>query len=407
MEKKWIRQTENAIRFLEEMNPAQLPVDRTLAGIFRNNRQFGSRDRQFYHTAVFAYYRYAGWLRFLPEDWKLRLAAALGTELPNPMPPAGQYLLEQMFPDISSDQLLNLTKPERFRLLTGKNVSESDLIPDWAGQALAGDVSRCLLTSRSPLWVRVADGMEQRAETQWRNAGLNFSVHPRIPNAYRFPNDRIRFDSFPVWKDGLMEMQDFSSQCIGLAAGAEPGEHWLDPCAGGGGKTMQLAAMMQGRGTVTVHDIRSFKIDTLLKRAERSPFRNMIRRSNTFSPAGKLFDGVLLDAPCSSSGRWRRDPDARWTKTANDLEEIAELQYELLVRASESVRPGGKLIYGTCSMFHKENSLVAERFLEEFGNKFEPCLFASPHTGEMVWQLQTFPADADCDGSFVAAFRRK
>ncbi len=406
---KWQRQAENALLILREMKPEQTPADRMLAAFCKKNHKFGSRDRHFFHLAVFAYYRYSGWLRFLPDELPLRLAAALFTELPDPMPPAAQYLLETYLPAEFAqwENWKDLPKNKRFELLSQRAVTERDLIPDWAVDFCgAENVEKLCLTSRSPLWVRVADGAEETAEAQWRAAGLQFTRHPAIANAYRFPNERIRFDEFPLWKSGLMEMQDFSSQCIGLAAEAKPGEHWFDPCAGGGGKTMQLAAMMRGKGKITVYDIRDFKIDVLLERAARSPFRNMIRRKQ--NPANpELFDGVLLDAPCSSSGRWRRTPDSRWIKNPEEIAAIAELQYELLEKAAASVRPGGKLVYGTCSVFKMENSGVAERFLAEHGDEFEPGSFTSPHTGEQVSMLQTYPADADCDGSFAAVFRRK
>ncbi len=402
---KWQSQAENALLILKEMQPEKIPADRMLATFCKKNHKFGSRDRHFFHLAVFAFYRYSGWLRFLPEDPALRLAAALLTELPDPMPPAALYLAGTYFPNLPPESLADLTKPERFHILSGRTVTEADLIPDWAVRLTGRErIKDLLLTSRSPLWVRVADGAEETAEQQWRSAGLQYRKHPRISNAYAFPNERIRFEDFPIWKSGLMEMQDFSSQCIGLAAEAKEGEHWFDPCAGGGGKTMQLAAMMRGKGKITVHDIRTFKIDTLMERAARSPFRRMIQRKTA---ENVLYDGVLLDAPCTSSGRWRRSPDSRWVKTEQEAAETAELQYELLVKAAESVRPGGKLVYGTCSVFALENRLVAERFLAEHGDEFECGSFASPHTGEKISMLQTYPADADCDGSFAAVFRRK
>lgn len=410
--RKWQTMAENAVRILETVHAARnrdgVPADRTLAKICRSDRRFGSRDRQFFHLAVFAFYRWSGWLRHLPgNDLRTQLAAALLLESPDPMPPAGAFLAENCFP---GTDLAGCTTPEmRFKALCGLDMTDTDLVPLWASQALAEGAERGFLPflrTRSPLWVRVVPGAEAQAEAEWINAGLVFERHKTITNAYRFPNDRIRFDSMKLWKDGLMEMQDLSSQCIGLAAGVRPGEHWFDPCAGGGGKTLQLASLLRSSGSVTVHDIRSFKLDVLQERAGRTPFGSLIRRTEQFVP-GTLFDGVLLDAPCSSSGRWRRDPDSRWLHTESPLPEITALQYDLLCKAAKSVKPGGKLIYGTCSVFAAENKELAQRFLSEHDKEFEPMLFTCPFTGRSVSMLQTFPGDGDCDGSFAAAFRRK
>lgn len=265
-----------------------------------------------------------------------------------------------------------------------------------------------MLITRSPLWVRIVPGKENAVLKEWTDAGLIFERHARIGNAFRFANARTRFENFSTWKNGWFEMQDFSSQCIGNTANASTGEHWFDPCAGGGGKSLQLAAAVGKNGSVSVYDIRSFKLDVLEERAARTPFARQIIRQDQF-PENGAFDGVLIDAPCSSSGRWRRNPDARFSTKADIITAVNQIQWDLLKRCARLIRPGGRLVYGTCSVFAQENALTAKRFSEEFARDFEPMPFLSPHTGEMIpdGMLQTFPADADCDGSFVAVFRRK
>jgi len=417
--RKWRTQADNCRAVLNRVRAALaegMPADRTLAAICRENRFYGSRDRQFFRKTVFAYFRWLGWLnaspfRDAPEP--LRMLAALTADGCDGgvLPPAALVWAGGDDPEKWTAAAALPTPEERFAAVSGVVPPDAALIPAPAVKLLAEGAETGFLPflkTRSPLWVRAVPGAESRVAEEWRNAGLTFEAHPRIINAFRFPNDSIRFDSFDGWKRGLFEMQDFSSQCIGLACCAEEGENWLDPCAGGGGKSLQLAAAVGKSGSVTVGDIRTYKLDVLERRAARTPFAGRFRRAADV-PAGTLFDGVIADVPCSSSGRWRRNPDARWTGTEERISEITETQYNILEEYARFVKPGGKLVYGTCSVFAAENRLLAQRFLAEHGSEFEPVPWISPHTGALLpdGMLQTFPADAGCDGSFAALFRRK
>lgn len=414
---KWYTQAKNCLSVLERVCAALdngSPVDRTLANIYRQNRCYGSRDKQFFYLVIYAYFRWRGWLKkaYSAADVPLeqQLLAALAAEGADPLP-MGALPWAERYGKIT-EALRLPTAAERFEYFSSCPVSDPDLIPDTALRSLApGGETRFVpfLKTRSPQWVRVVADHLEEVTAQWRENGLTYQRHALISNAFCFFNERVRFDNMTTWQRGFFEIQDFSSQCIGLAAAAKAGEHWFDPCAGGGGKSLQLADQVGRKGTVSVYDIRDFKLDTLQKRADRTPFGKRIRREKSFSPEGKLFDGVLLDAPCSSSGRWRRDPESRWSGVEHKITEITDLQYDLLCKAAKSVRPGGVLIYGTCSVFAEENELLIKRFLSEHGDLFSPEAFPSPHTGEMVknGMLQTFPADSDCDGSFAARLRKK
>lgn len=414
---KWYTQAKNCLLVLQQVLAALengSPVDRTLSGIYRENRCYGSRDKQFFYLVIYAYFRWLGWLKkaFPANNAPLeqQLLAALAAEGTDPLPQGAMPWAEQ-FPAIQ-DALDRKTAEERFAQFTSCPVCAEDLIPESAKKALApGGSERFIpaLKTRSPQWVRVVPGCEEKVLQEWQDAGLTAHKHPVIVNAFCFFNERVRFDNMKTWQQGLFEMQDLSSQCIGLAANVKEDEHWFDPCAGGGGKSLQLASLVGKHGSVSVYDIRDFKLNTLQRRADRTPFGNRIKREKMFSPAGKLFDGVLLDAPCSSSGRWRRDPESRWSGVEEKLPEITDLQYDLLCKAAKNVKPGGVLIYGTCSVFEAENEKLIARFIQEHGNDFALEAFPSPHNGKMIecGMLQTFPADSDCDGSFAARLRRK
>ncbi|MEN3338344.1 MAG: rRNA (cytosine967-C5)-methyltransferase [Acidobacteriota bacterium] len=171
----------------------------------------------------------------------------------------------------------------------------------------------------------------------------------------------------PAADDGLFVVQDESSQLVGLLTAAIPGERILDACAAPGGKTTAMAAAMGNRGLIVATDLRGRRVD-LLARAVRAAGAACVRvvraDASGVLPFGPVFDCVLLDAPCSGLGTLRRDPDIRWRRSEASLEGLAATQLSMLERGAEVLRPGGRLIYATCSSEPEENELVLSRFLE-------------------------------------------
>ena len=151
-----------------------------------------------------------------------------------------------------------------------------------------------------------------------------------------------------------------------MACMARPGERWWDVCAGGGGKTLQLAGMMQRRGTILATDIRAYKLEDLKRRAARAAYPNIrcAEWNGEAPPRGKkgMFDGVLIDAPCSSSGRWRRNPTDAGARPRNGVEELPEFRSRILEAACAGVKPGGVLVYATCSLFEREDERIVQGF---------------------------------------------
>jgi len=175
-------------------------------------------------------------------------------------------------------------------------------------------------------------------------------------------------------KKGLIEIQDLASQHLGAAVDAYPGMAVWDVCAGGGGKTLQIASQMQNRGVLYASDIRDYKLDELKLRARRAGFHNIRRfvydAEKQVEPTHEVrnaggFHRILVDAPCTASGTLRRNPDVRFRIMPDDPEKFAALQLKLLTAVHGYLRPGGKLIYATCSVFRSENEDVVEEFMAQ------------------------------------------
>lgn len=179
------------------------------------------------------------------------------------------------------------------------------------------------------------------------------------------------------YRAGHIEIQDLASQQIARAVDVKPGDKVWDCCAGAGGKTLAIAAQMHNRGVVVATDLHAFKLEEIKRRAKRAAFFNIRAfpwdgQSGLRLPAEVArqggFDRVLVDAPCSSSGTWRRNPDARWHFAPQQMNELLQLQQQLLHQAAASVRNGGYLIYATCSWCVAENEAQVQTFLQDHDN---------------------------------------
>jgi len=226
----------------------------------------------------------------------------------------------------------------------------------------------------------------------------------------------------PAFRDGLIEVQDEGSQLVALLVGAAPGMQVVDYCAGAGGKTLAIAARMENKGRIVACDVSEGRLERSATRLRRAGVHNVERRPIDAEGrkwlkrnAGK-FDRVLVDAPCTGTGTWRRNPDGRWTLQPIDLEELPPKQGEILDAAAKLVRPEGRLVYATCSLLPQENERVIEGFLqahpdfealpveavwgETVGTKF-------PDDARAGTSLRLTPARHGTDGFFAAVLRRK
>ena len=191
----------------------------------------------------------------------------------------------------------------------------------------------------------------------------------------------------PLADGGLFFVQDEASQLVGEFAAARPDEYVLDACASPGGKTVTMSAAMHGRGVLVAADVRDRRVALLqhtIQRAGVPNVRIVQADASVALPFGPVFDRVLLDAPCSGLGTLRRDPDIKWRRQEADLARLADAQVQMLERAAAVVKPGGLVIYATCSSEPEENDDVVQRFLEhhpEFARRGDVFRTDPPHDG--------------------------
>ncbi|MEI9926665.1 MAG: RsmB/NOP family class I SAM-dependent RNA methyltransferase [Sphingomonas sp.] len=282
---------------------------------------------------------------------------------------------------------------------------------EWLLKALrASDIGvdqQAALLTRAPLDVRVNRLKAEPAEVAAAIPGaarLDF-----LPDALRLPAD-TNVELLPAFNQGLIEVQDAGSQLVTLAAGAAPGQHVVDLCAGAGGKTLALAAAMANRGSILACDVDRGRLQRLPQRAERAGVT--IAETRLLDPgqeaaqladqAGRA-DVAFVDAPCSGTGTWRRNPEARWRLTPDRLERLKATQAQLLKLAAELVPPGGALVYVVCSVLDAEGAGQAQAFLDSHpGWTAQPPAFGAPR-GPGV---RLTPLSHSTDGFFVAKMVR-
>lgn len=281
-----------------------------------------------------------------------------------------------------------------------------NLLPAWLPEQAPDALDprqRDALLQRAPLWIRLQTEASDAVAAELNELEIPFETSDEIPGAWKLPTES-RITQTKAFLTGLIEVQDIGSQALLHALPSPPAGNWLDACAGAGGKTLQLAKLLQpSGGKVTAHDIRPKTLRELQNRQKRAGITN-INVSRT--PEGK-FDGVLVDAPCTGSGTWRRSPHLKWTTTPARIQRAQEQQILLLGRFSAQVEVGGLLVYATCSLCRDENDAVVDAFLRDH-HAFRPVPLRHPTTGEQlpVGRMTLLPADLDSDAYFVAAMRR-
>lgn len=406
-----LRHAETALR---ELLRFAAPADQTLSRYFREHRELGQKDRAFVAESAFAVLRR-----------RRSLEAAAGNAEPNALLIAA--LLRVL--GLSGRALEELADAELVRRIRS---AQSDALPDavradlpdWLWQRLEAEHGRDEalriaqgLLNAAPLDLRVNLARTSREEVLARltRDGIEARATPYSPGGVRL-GGKPAINNHELFRDGLIEVQDEGSQLLAWLLAPRRGEMVADYCAGAGGKTLALAMLMRGAGRIYAMDVSAKRLTALAPRAARAQVSNIhplaLSGDNDARAkrlAGKL-DRVLVDAPCTGFGTLRRNPDLKWRQPESAVAELVRKQDAILAAAATLVKPGGRLVYATCSVLDEENDAVVARFLATHpafarGNAAAELARAGIPLDTGV-DLRLLPHRHGCDGFFAAILER-
>lgn len=366
-------------------------ADKVVQSLLRRDKRWGSRDRGFIAETVYEIVRYKRLYSEIaqvkaPYDrdnlWRLFAvwATLKGITLPN-----WKYFTSTPARKIKG-RFDELSKIRKYK----------ESIPDWLDEMGVAELGETVWTKeihkqnqQADVILRVNTLKTTRKELQQRlqSESIETEVLKEYPYALRL-TERANVFKTACFKDGWFEVQDASSQLVAPYLDVLPGMKVVDACAGAGGKTLHLASLMENKGQLIAMDIYESKLKKLKIRARRNGVHNIeLKVIDSTKPIKKLHekaDRVLIDAPCSGIGVLRRNPDAKWKLKPEFIANIKETQASILKRYSKMVKPGGKLVYATCSVLPSENRKQVDDFLiSDEGKAFvyikDDAIFAHQH----------------------------
>lgn len=350
------------------------PADSVLRETFKRLRVLNADERRGITNLVFSYFRWHGWVA---DEADVVRGIEQALEL------AERFQRSDSFP---AEELRAKTVP-------AWAAAEVDATDDWFRT----------LQQEPNLWLRAKRGQGTALAKKLGDAETRF-----LPDAVLYHGGEDLFRT-PEFHAGEFELQDLSSQAVGIVCNPKPGETWWDACAGEGGKLLHLSDLMENKGLIWASDRAEWRLKHLKRRAGRAKAFNYraVLWNGAKPPTKTKFDGVLVDAPCSGVGTWQRNPHARWTTTLDDVKELGAVQKQLLSNVAGSVKPGGKLIYSVCTLTKSETTEVAEDFEKQHPD-FQPMPASNPlnpqaPSSSRVW---IWPQDNGGNGMFIASWRR-
>lgn len=407
-----------AIEIAERLGRESLAADRALLEWGRSHRFAGAKDRRAIAELLYGFLRDQGALRWRLGDQaspRLLVIAAAGPDATALCTGTGHDPAP-----LSADDLTALTR-------------DPGAPPDWAvhnypewldallKERFGADFAAAMaaLNARAPVDLRInrLKGSRDDIAARLADAGIAAAPTTRSPLGLRLAG-HDRLDDHPLYRDGFIEPQDEAAQLCTLLVGAARGMQVVDLCAGAGGKTLGLAADMANTGQIYAADRDGRRLERLMQRAQRAGARNIQthRLTGPDDPwavelAGRA-DRVLVDAPCSGTGTWRRNPESRWRLSPDQVARYQATQDQLLDQGAALVRPGGRLIYATCSLLTAENEQRVADFLarhSDFAVLPVPTLWSAdwgpcPTDAPM---LALSPHAHGTDGFFVAVLARR
>lgn len=427
--------TQAVLDLLLEIETISRPADALVSAYFRARRFIGSKDRAAISTMLYDAMRHQARL----SRWLDKVRAdVIGEAIPRARLLAYLVLLQNFkVNEIAalcdgqkySPAVLDDKERAWLHKLEGQSIEYAampDVVraecPEWAAPYLKERFANDFVTelqamlSPAPLDLRINSLKTTRDDILRELKGLGIKAKPCALSALGIRvADRPALNALPMLKNGLVEIQDEGSQLVALMVDAKPGQRVVDFCAGAGGKTLAIAAQMQNKGRITACDVLEKRLQRSTERFRRADVHNIEVKplKDERDPWVKRHKGecdrVLVDAPCSGTGTWRRNPDARWRLLGPGLEKLLPLQSSILDSASRLVKVSGRLIYATCSLLPEENEKQIEAFL-----KIHADFRVVPY--QEIWKenatsahdkfLSLTPARHDTDGFFAAVLER-
>ncbi len=424
-----------AIDILAAIDTGARPADDVAADYFRRRRYIGAKDRAHVAGHVYTVLRHRPALDWwvakhvveigprsrllaalvLTEAWRPEVIAACcdgGRFRPPPLCEAEERLVRGL-------AKRTLRHPEMPRGVAND-------FPEWLepylervfGKGLEREMAALNIAAPIDLRINLLKADREAARRALLAEGIEAEPTPWSPIGLRIAA-RAPLRGLAAFKEGLVEVQDEGSQITALLADARPGMRVVDFCAGVGGKTLALAAGMANRGKLVACDVSAGRLERAVRRLRRAGVANVERRvlaserDKWVKHHGGGFDRVLVDAPCLGTGTWRRNPGDKWRATPEGLADLIVRQQQILGSAARLVRPGGRLVYATCSLLWEEDEAQAEAFLAaepEFSvvpvaRVWHETIGSASPGGERYLRLT--PARHRTDGFFVAIFERQ
>jgi 16S rRNA (cytosine967-C5)-methyltransferase len=415
-----------AIDLLAEIEADPRPADAVANHFFRTRRFIGAGDRREVSSLVWGVLRarrHLGWWldhfgaepspRMLLGVQALfagmsvqKIAAAFGAGRygPPPLTEAETILLEKF----AGHTLSHPNMPEAVQYE----------VPDWIlprlraqfGPALAAEMAALAQPAPLDLRINALKTTREAAAAALAREGLDARLTAYSPWGLRLAN-RQSITQGRSFQEGLVEIQDEGSQLIALLVDAKPGMRVADYCAGAGGKTLAIAMTMENKGHIVACDTSAPRLEGAVKRLRRAGVHNVEQHllgagDKWTKRQAQKFDRVLVDAPCTGTGTWRRNPDARLRLSEQDLQELLAKQAMILDQAQKLTKPGGKLVYATCSLLDDENDVQVESFLARYPN-FKRIPVAPPAPEALHGpSLRLTPRAHGTDGFFAAVLER-
>lgn len=373
-------------------------ADRMINKYMRNNKNWSATDRTFFAEAIYGIIRHKRKLEFI--------AGAEGL-----WPVIGAYLVTLNLKPVARPEFSTTDAAKiQSRMKAPKPPAIEHSFPDWLselGQKEFGADWGALMQSlnKEPLIYLRANTLKTSVEKLTQDLAAEKIAVEKVKSPLPLPDalvlkERKNIFATAASKEGKFEMQDAGSQSIGGLLQVKPGDQVVDACAGSGGKTLHLAALMQNKGKIVAMDIQDSKLLDLKQRADRAGVKiletKLIDSPKVIQRLENSFDRVLIDSPCTGLGTLRRNPDIKWKLTPKQLDTACELQKDILFRYSKMCKPGGVMVYATCSILKRENEDQVKGFLNSAAGK--PWSLLSEHR---VW-----PHTHGFDGFYAAVLKR-